>query len=152
NLLWVEHINGKPRRRAVSLVSDGNSHRVGELVLAQRATTVPMRMALVAHALVGNTPGNVIYVNGPSEAEKVGKAVFEQLPALAETGTEIDDLRDLIKTAVHNKYLLGDVLARRVAFHYGNMPLVVRTEIERLFGEGKIHYLICTSTLLEGVN
>ncbi|GAB3201689.1 DEAD/DEAH box helicase [Nocardioides hungaricus] len=152
NLLWVEHINRKPQRRAVSLVSDGNSHRVGELVLAQRATTVPMRIALVAHALAGNTPGNVIYVNGPSEAEKVAKAVYEQLPALAEADTEIDDLRDLIKTAVHSRYLLADVLARRVAFHYGNMPLVVRTEIERLFGEGKIHYLVCTSTLLEGVN
>ncbi|MDO4256338.1 MAG: helicase-related protein [Kocuria sp.] len=152
NLLWVEHINRKPQRRAVSLVSDGNSHKVGELVLAQRATTVPMRIALVAHALAGSTPGNVIYVNGPSEAENVAKAIYEQLPALAEADTEIDDLRDLIKTAVHSKYLLADVLARRVAFHYGNMPLVVRTEIERLFGEGKIHYLVCTSTLLEGVN
>jgi replicative superfamily II helicase len=152
NLIWVEHIYRKPQRRSVTLVSDGNRHRVGELVLEQRATTVPMRIALVAHALAGNTPGNVIYVNGPSEAEKVAKAVFEQLPALGKPDTEIDDLRDLIKTAVHNKYLLADVLARRVAFHYGNMPLVVRTEIERLFGEGKIHYLICTSTLLEGVN
>ncbi|WP_347042523.1 DEAD/DEAH box helicase [Brachybacterium nesterenkovii] len=152
NLLWVEHINRKPQRRAVSLVSEGNSHRVGDLVLAQRATNVPMRIALVAHALAGNTPGNVIYVNGPSEAEKVAKAVYEQVPDLAEADTEIDNLRDLIKTAVHSKYLLADVLARRVAFHYGNMPLVVRTEIERLFGEGKIHYLICTSTLLEGVN
>ncbi|MDN6352881.1 MAG: DEAD/DEAH box helicase [Corynebacterium sp.] len=152
NLFWVEHIDRKPQRRAVSLVSDGNSHRVGELVLAQRATTVPMRIALVAHALAGNTPGNVIYVNGASEAEKVAKAVYEQLPALAEADTEIDDLRDLIHAAVHSKYSLADTLARRVAFHYGNMPLMVRTEIERLFGEGKIHYLICTSTLLEGVN
>jgi hypothetical protein len=152
NLIWVEHIDRKPQRRSVSLVSDGNRDRVGELVLAQRATTVPMRIGLVAHALAGNTPGNVIYVNGPSEAEKVAKAVFEQLPALVVADSEIDDLRDLIKTAVHSRYLLADVLARRVAFHYGNMPLVVRTEIERLFGEGKIHYLICTSTLLEGVN
>lgn len=152
NLVWVEHVARKPQRRAVSLVSDGNRHRLGEITLAQRATTVPMRIALVAHSLAGNTAGNVIYVNGPSEAEKVAKAVFEQLPPMTESDTEIDDLRDLIKTAVHSKYLLADVLERRVAFHYGNMPLVVRSEIERLFGEGRIHYLICTSTLLEGVN
>lgn len=152
NLLWIEHISRKPQRRAIYLMFDGNKHRVGELVLAQRATTVPMRIALVAYALAGNTHGNVIYVNGQSEAEKVAKAVFEQLPRVTEVDTEVDHLRDLIKTAVHSKYLLADVLARRVAFHYGNMPLVVRTEIERLFGEGKIYYLICTSTLLEGVN
>lgn len=152
NLLCVENISRKPQRRSVSLISGGKSLRVGELVLAQRATNVPMRIALVAHALAGNTPGNVIYVNGPSEAEKVAKAIFEQLPALDEADSEIKDLQDLIKTAVHDKYLLADVLARRVAFHYGNMPLLVRAEIERLFGEGKIYYLICTSTLLEGVN
>ena len=152
NLLWVEHINRKPQRRALSLVFDGNKRRVGDLVLAQRAMNAPMRIALVAHALVGNSPGNVIYVNGQSEAEKVAKAVYEQLPPVTEIDPEIDDLQDLVKTAVHSKYLLVDVLSRRVAFHYGNMPLVVRTEIERLFSEGKIYYLICTSTLLEGVN
>ena len=152
NLLWVETISRKPERRAVFLVSGEDKHRVGELVLAQRATKVSMRVAFVAYALAGNTPGNVIYVNSQSEAEKVSKAVFEQLPPVTEVDAEIKDLQDLIKTAVHKKYLLADVLNRRVAFHYGNMPLVIRAEIERLFGEGKIYYLICTSTLLEGVN
>lgn len=152
NLVWIEHVPRKPQRRTVSLISEGNRHRLGEITLAQRATTIPMRIALVAHSIAGNTAGNVIYVNGPSEAEKVAKALYEQLPLMIETDTEIEELRDLVRSAVHSKYLLGDVLGRRVAFHYGNMPLVVRSEIERLFGEGKIHYLICTSTLLEGVN
>lgn len=152
NLLWVESIRRKPKRRAVFLVSGESKRRVGELVLAQRTTAVPMRLAFVACTLAGNVPGNVIYVNSQSEAEKVAKIVFEQLPPVAEVDVEIEELQDLIKTAVHSKYLLADVLNRRVAFHYGNMPLLVRTEIERLFGAGKIYYLICTSTLLEGVN
>jgi hypothetical protein len=32
------------------------------------------------------------------------------------------------------------------------MPLLIRTEIERLFKEGRIPFLVCTSTLIEGVN
>jgi hypothetical protein len=32
------------------------------------------------------------------------------------------------------------------------MPLLVRAEIERLFRDGALRYLVCTSTLLEGVN
>lgn len=152
NLIWVESIYRKPQRRAVSLLFDGTKHKVGELELAQRAVRVPMRIALVAHALAGNTPGNVIYVNGAADAELVAKAVFEQLPDRMEVDEEIENLQELIKTAVHSKYLLADLLSRRVAFHYGNMPLVVRAEIERLFGKGRIYYLICTSTLLEGVN
>jgi hypothetical protein len=39
-----------------------------------------------------------------------------------------------------------------VAFHYGNMPSLLREEIERLFRIGKIRFLVCTSTLIEGVN
>jgi hypothetical protein len=65
---------------------------------------------------------------------------------------DIQNLQDLVRTAVHPKYALADVLSRRVAFHYGNMPLAIRSEIERLFEIGKIEYLVCTSTLLEGVN
>lgn len=152
NLICVETIHRKPQRRAILLVSDGSKHKVGELELTQRSTKVPLRIALVAHALAGNSSGNVIYVNGAAEAEKVAKAVFEQLPDTVVVDKEIEDLQELIKTAVHSKYLLADMLSRRVAFHYGNMPLVVRAEIERLFGEEKIYYLICTSTLLEGVN
>ncbi|MGP5073329.1 DEAD/DEAH box helicase, partial [Arthrobacter rhombi] len=152
NLIWIEKAHRNRQRRAVTLISNGNRHHVGEIELAQRAVNIPMRLALVAHALAGNTPGNVVYVNTASEAEKVAKAVHEQLPQVLEPDSEIEDLRDLIKTAVHSKYLLANVLERRVAFHYGNMPLVVRSEIERLFGVGKIHYLVCTSTLLEGVN
>jgi hypothetical protein len=47
---------------------------------------------------------------------------------------------------------LATVLRTGVAFHYGNMPLLLRQEIERLFKEGIIKVLVCTSTLLEGVN
>jgi hypothetical protein len=32
------------------------------------------------------------------------------------------------------------------------MPLLIREEIERLFSTGTINYLVCTSTLIEGVN
>ena len=50
------------------------------------------------------------------------------------------------------EYRLRGVLRHGVAFHYGNMPLILRAEIERLFRAETIRYLVCTSTLLEGVN
>ena len=43
-------------------------------------------------------------------------------------------------------------MKRGVAFHFGNMPSLIRLEIERLFRSGKIRFLVCTSTLIEGVN
>ena len=47
---------------------------------------------------------------------------------------------------------LVPLVERGVAFHYGNMPSLIRLEVERLFRSGKIRFLICTSTLIEGVN
>jgi helicase-like protein len=44
------------------------------------------------------------------------------------------------------------LVERGVAFHYGNMPSLIRLEVERLFRSGKIRFLVCTSTLIEGVN
>ena len=65
---------------------------------------------------------------------------------------EIDELIKLTKEQIHSKYYLAETLRWGVAFHYGNMPDIIRSEIERLFSSGKISFLVCTSTLIEGVN
>jgi len=61
-------------------------------------------------------------------------------------------LADLIRKCVHRQYQLAPLVEKGVAFHYGNMPSLVRLEVERLFREGKLRFLVCTSTLIEGVN
>jgi hypothetical protein len=66
--------------------------------------------------------------------------------------TPISDLSTLIRRVIHQRYALATVINRGVAFHYGNMPLLIRNEIERLFKENIIRFLVCTSTLIEGVN
>jgi len=151
NLIRVEGVYRAPAKRVVSLVHEAQVLAVANFELKQRATRVPMRIAYVAHALGGEGGGNIVYVNGADDAEKVAKNISDLLPE-ASDDDEIGNLQDLVRTAVHPKYSLADALAKRVAFHYGNMPLAIRSEIERLFGEGKIQFLVCTSTLLEGVN
>jgi hypothetical protein len=150
NLIRVEGVHRVPAKRVVSVVHNGSVVELGSFDLAQRATTVPMRLAYVAHAM-GGEGGNIVYVNGADEAEKVARNIADLLDATP-VGEEVVNLQSLIRTAVHPKYSLIDTLANGVAFHYGNMPLAIRAEVERLFGEGVIKYLVCTSTLLEGVN
>lgn len=151
NLIRIEGVNRAPAKRIVSLVHEGQAHRVAGFELQQRATRIPMRIAYVAHALGGEGGGNIVYVNGADDAEKVAKNISDLRPDLPDD-QEIGNLQELARTAVHPKYSLADTLTKRVAFHYGNMPLAIRSEIERLFSEGKIQFLVCTSTLLEGVN
>lgn len=151
NLIRVEGVYRKPAQRSVSLVHEGEALRIGQFELPQRATRISMRLAYVAHALGDDKGGNIVYVNGANEAEKVAQNIAD-LSAILDEDQDIVNLQELIRSAVHPKYSLADVLKKGVAFHYGNMPLAIRAEIERLFASGKIKFLVCTSTLLEGVN
>lgn len=58
----------------------------------------------------------------------------------------------VIKQHVHRDYYLAELVKKGVAYHFGNMPQLIRNLIEKLYRNGDIRYVFCTSTLLEGVN
>ncbi|GMA29578.1 DEAD/DEAH box helicase [Arenivirga flava] len=151
------HANQIPRKRqdwTLDIVMDGETHKLGTFALPARPIPESKRLPLVAVALGREHPGNVIYANGAAEAEKYAGQVYDALGPSSDisSGGRIDALIELVQKTIHPKYLLGQYLRRGVAFHYGNMPLIVREEIASLFKNGEIHFLVCTSTLLEGVN
>ena len=65
---------------------------------------------------------------------------------------EILNLIKVVKETVHEKYYLVRALEHGVAYHYGQMPKVIREKIEDLFRRKVIKLIFTTSTLLEGVN
>ena len=72
-----------------------------------------------------------------------------------EEATEDEEILNLIKVVketVHEKYYLVKALEHGVAYHYGQMPKVIREKIEDLFRRKVIKVIFTTSTLLEGVN
>ena len=154
NLLWADQIPYRPTRWKLRLVLDGEPSDVGEFGLPARPHPDSQRLPLVAVALGQSGGGNVVYVNGAADAEKAARQIHDAVGAEADISADegIADLRELVQRTIHTQYALATVLQRGVAFHYGNMPLLVRTEIERLFRNGTLRYLVCTSTLLEGVN
>jgi len=153
NLLWAKQITRKPKSWELTVLAAGEEHQVGFFDLMARPSPASKRLPLVAVAL-GSRGGNVVYVNGAAEAEKTALQIYETLGAISniDDNDDITSLQELVRVAVHPQYSLADVLARGVAYHYGNMPLLIKSEIEQLFRKGVINYLVCTSTLLEGVN
>jgi hypothetical protein len=154
NLLNANQVFGKPRHWIVSLAVNGVMEECASFGIAARPVPASKRLPLVAVALGAERSGNVVYANGAADAEKAAKQIYEALGESSDVSEDADiaALRELTVTAVHPQYGLDEVLRRGVAFHYGNMPLLLKAEIERLFREEKLRYLVCTSTLLEGVN
>lgn len=154
NLIWVSQVFGRPQIWNVELILEENPVGIGSIQLPSSPAPSSKRLPFVAFSMGNSKGGNIIYVNGAADAEKRAMQLYDLIGDDSESSEdkEIHDLIELIQKTIHRGYSLGNVLSRGVAFHYGNMPLLIRTEIERLFRENKIKYLVCTSTLIEGVN
>lgn len=150
NLIFVSQKPRKPLIWELKLATKVKSYDLGEITLKFRPDRERKKFMFIVHELSDPTGGNLIYANGPADAEKFSIIIHDLLEDIEDK--ELDDLIELASKTIHRAYALTKVLKRGIAFHYGNMPLIIRTEIERLFKLNKIKYLICTSTLLEGVN
>lgn len=152
NLIYCTQVPMKSDQWELKLSLSEKLFVLGRIKLSDRPTAEMKKMAFISTAFSGNEGGNIIYANGAAEAEEISLVLYDSLDESQPILNNIKLLIDLVKKTVHNDYRLAKVLERRIAFHYGNMPLIIRQEIEKLFKTGEIKYLICTSTLLEGVN
>jgi len=101
-------------------------------------------------SILGAKNQNIVYCNTIAHTIELAKDFSNRLAN--KNSPEIDELIKLIEDSVHEQYFLIDCLKKGVAFHYGKIPQRIREKIEDLFRSGKIDFLFCTSTLLEGVN
>lgn len=153
NLIWVNQIFKKPRVWTMSICIRNEIRELGSIKLARKPITKIDRLAFISYTLADKNGGNLIYANTPSEAEKCAKILWElQEIDKGTPNPEIEELIKLVKETINPEYNLIHFLKRRIGYHYGNMPLIIKNEIERLFSDGTLQFLICTSTLIEGMN
>lgn len=151
NLLWAAQAPRKPKKWNLHLCRGDDLIELGQLHLSNKPNGKRKRLAFIAAAVAQDAPGNIVYVNGAEEAEDVAELIYqlsEEIPA----GDDINNLIDICQKSVHKDFKLSRLLRRGIAFHYGNIPQIVRLEVERLFKADVIRTLVCTSTLIEGVN
>lgn len=118
--------------------------------LSRRTVTRVEKLVNISLAF-GLGATNIVYANGAGDAETIALALTARF-AEREVTAEREALAKLVAEAVHHSYALVDCVRRGVAFHYSNIPTQVRQAIEKAVADGVIDYLVCTSTLLQGVN
>lgn len=153
NLIIAEQMPRFSDKWRLSLRQKGFTEPLGTIKLHAKPDTETKRLSYLALAIGKDDTGTLVYANRAADAEKIAWHIHDSLEAPQfEIDRELKDLSDFIRSTVHPNYQLVDLVRRGVAFHYGNMPTLLRSEIERLFRDGKIRFLVCTSTLIEGVN
>ncbi|MEV1356555.1 DEAD/DEAH box helicase [Pseudomonas aeruginosa] len=151
NLMLATQMPRKSKLWTLTLRHQSSTLPIGTLQLASTPAGLKKRLAFIA-AAAGERGGTLVYANGAGEAEEVADLISQLLPKLELVDPELSKLAELARKGVHQDFRLAPLVELGVAFHYGNMPSLLRLEIERLFRLGKIRFLVCTSTLIEGVN
>jgi len=99
---------------------------------------------------LGKEDKNIIYCNSKADTVTYSLKFAENRPI--KNDKALSEVIELVKEYLHEKYYLIDCLEKGIAFHFGNLPQLIREKIEQLFENKVIDYLFSTSTLLEGVN
>jgi superfamily II DNA/RNA helicase len=151
NVIVAEQVPRKPKLWKLSVRQHDAALPVGVLQLASSPAGLHKRLAFIA-AAAGDRGGTLVYANRVADSEEIADLISQLLAPADLPDLELLDLADLARKGVHPQFRLAPLVERGVAFHYGNMPSLIRLEVERLFRSGKIRFLVCTSTLIEGVN
>jgi len=153
NRILVSKVSGKPGQARFSLLVGDETVDLGiRNIPVNRNTGKFLRRAAFARAITRTDESTIVYANGAVDAEKIALALTELGNAEESSSPEVADLIEFLREHIHPEYALIDVLRGRVAYHYGEMPAIVRSRIEDLAEEGQLNFICCTSTLLQGVN
>ena len=100
---------------------------------------------------LGQRESNIIYRNRTDYCESAARDIAALVPENKDSQA-LEEAADYVERFLHHDFSLASNLRKGVAFHYGPLPGVVRTMIEDLVREGEVEFVVCTSTLAEGVN
>lgn len=100
---------------------------------------------------LGKGYSNIIYRNQTNSCDTTADEISKKL-LNKNNNAALEEAAEYIEHFIHEDYSLANNLRKGVAFHYGPLPTSVRLLVEHLVKEGHIDYIICTSTLAEGIN
>jgi hypothetical protein len=94
-------------------------------------------------------PGTLVFCSSPARTRIVADWLLERGVG---GGYDLEAAADWIAETYHPGWIVGKALRQGIGIHHGRLPRALGHHMVRLFDEGRIPYLIVTSTLIEGVN
>lgn len=94
--------------------------------------------------------GNLIFSPNPYQARSTANYLARNISQI--NSKFLNSLSIYIKKFVHEAYDLSSIVKHGVAYHTGSLPFHIRSAIEHAFYNGHINNVVCTTTLMQGVN
>jgi replicative superfamily II helicase len=150
NIIFLSSIKRKTKQVKIDILNNDKNIDLGYLDLDFKFRDNG-RIIDFAESITKDDELTLIYCNTPSSTETKALQMFEKIEDELDD-EDINSLIQFIKEDVHKDYSLIKCLKKGIAYHYSHITATLRTGIEQLASDGKLKYIFCTSTLLQGVN
>lgn len=90
----------------------------------------------------------LIFVKSPDKANELSRDLFQAHDAVGSAG----GLAEWISENYGDRWELAKAVQGGLGVHHGRIPRALASRFVRLFNDRKLPILVCTSTLIEGVN
>jgi hypothetical protein len=89
----------------------------------------------------------LVFISAPDRANRLAARLAE-----SESFASVKEFPEWIDENFGTGWDLSKIVAAGIAVHHGRVPRALASHFVRLFNNGEIPVLLCTSTLIEGVN
>lgn len=106
-------------------------------------------LATLLDTIDGST---MVYCQSPASARKLLKKYLEIRDIPQTEDPELKEASEWTSANYHSEWLVSTALSHGIGIHHGKLPRALGRFMVRAFEEKKLKILLCTSTLIEGVN
>lgn len=118
--------------------------------IINRYDAEPSPERLIADLYSVRNESSLIYLRSPNSAYSISYDILNS--TIKYNDQFCSRLADWIAENFHPKWILSDLLRAGIGLHYGRMPRSIAQMIISLFNKGNIKQILCTSSMIEGVN
>lgn len=109
----------------------------------------PKLLELITHALRDREP-TIVYCKSPPSANSVCSNLLNA--GIGSTVDKLNGFHEWLCNNYHADWVFVKAISNGIGLHHGKLPRSISQTVVRYFNSGKLPILICTSTLIEGVN
>ncbi len=92
--------------------------------------------------------GCIIFAGNKAIANKIAISIRQNKIS----DNRLDELCTYLESTVHKKYSMINTIRNNTGYHHANVPFHVRLVLEKAFSMRVINNIVCTTSLLQGVN
>lgn len=94
----------------------------------------------------------LIYFSSPGSIYKNIDKILNQIPIDQYYENQYGKEIEFLKNSISEKWYVIELLKRGIGIHHGKTPMFLRKFYENEYNSGNLKILLCTNTLMEGIN